>query len=173
MAHHEFFRLVQVNPSSNTNSSGLFSLGSKLRGSGRSERDLTGELSSEGRSHRAQPQFSRVPSQRYSRRSRSEETEKRRGSTLERKEHSSSQHSLHKRHLSNNNLYDPHMRGNVNSLPRNTSMTHLAMQSLPPEVMDSSLMVSGDAADLSMRSLQYLESRGLFGSRAGQHQSRL
>ena len=37
--------------------------------------------------------------------------------------------------------------------------------------MDSSLLVSGEA-DLSMRSLQYLESRGLFGSRNGGHQSR-
>ena len=166
--HHNFFRLVQVNPTTTANNSGLFGLGSKLRSSGRSEKDLSGDLS-EVR-HRQPPNFTRVPSQRYSRRSRSEETEKRRGSTLERKEHGSSQHSLHKRHLSNNNLYSP---GNMNSLPRNPSMTHLAMHSLPPEVMDSSLMVSGEAADLSMRSLQYLESRGLFGSRTGQHQSRL
>ena len=42
-------------------------------------------------------------------------------------------------------------------------------QSLPPEQVDSSLV----EGDLSMRSLQYLESRGLFGSRTqGGHQSR-
>ena len=51
------------------------------------------------------------------------------------------------------------------SLPR----VSLAMQSLPPEQVDSSLV----EGDLSMRSLQYLESRGLFGSRTqGGHQSR-
>ena len=159
MAHHEFFRLVQVNPSSNTNSSGLFSLGSKLRGSGRSERDLTGELSSEGRSHRAQPQFSRVPSQRYSRRSRSEDADHRvrGGGTLERGKHGSSQHSLH-----HNNTQ--HYTGNSILQSRvNSQMT----MSLPPEVLDSSLMLPGDTADVSMRSLQYLESQGLFGSRTG------
>ena len=48
----------------------------------------------------------------------------------------------------------------------------MVMQSLPPEVLDSSLLAAGEG-DLSMRSLQYLESRGLFGSRSGHHQSRL
>ena len=49
------------------------------------------------------------------------------------------------------------------------------MQSLPPEMLDSSLMAGSEAAgDLSLRSLQYLESRGLFGSKAGpgHHQAR-
>lgn len=152
-----------MSPGSGTNnSSGLFSLGSKLRGSARSERDV-GELS-EVR-NRVQPEFTRVPSQRYSRRSRSEETDQRQrdrgGGTLERGKHGSSQHSLHNK--SNGNLYTG------NSLPRVPS--HVTM-SLPPEVMDSSLLMSGGDADLSMRSLQYLESRGLFGSRAGHNGSR-
>ena len=174
MDHHNFFRLVQVNPTATANNSGLFGLGSKLRGSGRSEKDLSGELS-EVR-HRVPPHFTRVPSQRYSRRSRSEDAGDHRGrrgggdSTLERRGHGGgSQHSLHTRHLSSNNLLESQgLRDRSASLPR----VSLAMQSLPPEVMDSSLMVSGEA-DLSMRSLQYLESRGLFGSRNGGHQSRL
>ena len=172
MDHHNFFRLVQVNPTAAANNSGLFGLGSKLRASGRSEKDLSVELSSEVR-HRVPPHFTRVPSQRYSRRSRSEEAGDHRGreATLERRgKGGGSQHSLHTRHLSSNNLHDSHglqARDRAASLPR----VSLAMQSLPPEMMDSSLMVSGEA-DLSMRSLQYLESRGLFGSRNGGHQSR-
>ena len=171
--HHNFFRLVQVNPTAAANNSGLFGLGSKLRASGRSEKDLSGELSSEVR-HRVPPHFTRVPSQRYCRRSRSEEAGDHRGreATLERRgKGGGSQHSLHTRHLSSNNLNDSshglQTRDRAASLPR----VSLAMQSLPPEVMDSSLLVSGEA-DLSMRSLQYLESRGLFGSRNGGHQSR-
>ena len=110
--------------------------------------------------NRPPPNFTRVPSQRYSRRSRSEEGEKRRGGgTLERDI---------SRHLSNNNLYDSYSR--ANSLPRPT------MQSLPPEMVDSSLLAGTEAGgDLSLRSLQYLESRGLFGSKTGSvggHQSR-
>lgn len=176
MDHHNFFRLVQVNPTAAANNSGLFGLGSKLRASGRSEKDLAqGELSSEVR-QRVPPLFTRVPSQRYSRRSRSEEAGDQRGrregeATLERRgKGGGSQHSLHTRHLSSNNLHESQglqSRDRAASLPR----VSLAMQSLPPEVMDSSLMVSGEA-DLSMRSLQYLESRGLFGSRNGGHQSR-
>ena len=173
MDHHNFFRLVQVNPTAAANNSGLFGLGSKLRASGRSEKDIAqGELSSEVR-HRVPPLFTRVPSQRYSRRSRSEEAGDHRGreATLERRgKGGGSQHSLHTRHLSSNNRHDSHglqTRDRAASLPR----VSLAMQSLPPEMMDSSLMVSGEA-DLSMRSLQYLESRGLFGSRNGGHQSR-
>ena len=164
--HHAFFRLVQVNPTAN--SSSLFRLGSRLRSSSRSEKEGKGELS-EVR-NRQPPSFKRVPSQRYSRRSRSEEGEKRRGGggTLERKEKSQLNIS---RHLSNNNLYDSRM----NSLPRASLGPSVTMQSLPPEMLDSSLMVGSEAAgDLSLRSLQYLESRGLFGSKAGSghHQSR-
>ena len=165
-----------MNPTAAANNSGLFGLGSKLRASGRSEKDLAqGELSSEVR-QRVPPLFTRVPSQRYSRRSRSEEAGDQRGrregeATLERRgKGGGSQHSLHTRHLSSNNLHESQglqSRDRAASLPR----VSLAMQSLPPEVMDSSLMVSGEA-DLSMRSLQYLESRGLFGSRNGGHQSR-
>ena len=161
MEHHAFFRLVQVNPTAN--SSSLFGLGSRLRSSSRSEKESKQDLS-EVR-NRQQPNFTRVPSQRYSRRSRSEEGEKRRvGGTLERKEAS---HLDISRHLSNNNLYD---YSRTNSLPRPT------MQSLPPEMVDSSLLAGTDnAGDLSLRSLQYLESRGLFGSKTGSvhgHQSR-
>ena len=163
--HHAFFRLVQVNPTAN--SSSLFRLGSRLRSSSRSEKEGKGELS-EVR-NRQPPSFKRVPSQRYSRRSRSEEGEKRRGGTLERKEKS---HLNISRHLSNNNLYD----SRLNSLPRASLGPSVTMQSLPPEMLDSSsLMVGSEAAgDLSLRSLQYLESRGLFGSKtgSGHHQSR-
>ena len=172
MEHHAFFRLVQVNPTAN--SSSLFRLGSRLRSSSRSEKEGKGELS-EVR-NRQPPSFKRVPSQRYSRRSRSEEGEKRRGGTLERKDPSHSQLNI-SRHLSNNNLYD----SRLNSLPRASLGPSLGpsvtMQSLPPEMLglDSSLMAGSEAAgDLSLRSLQYLESRGLFGSKTGpgHHQSR-
>ena len=65
---------------------------------------------------------------------------------------------------------DPNMRGN--SLPRNANIT---LQSLPPGLLDgtdrSSSMLGEGVADMSLQSLQYLESRGLFGSRSG-HQSR-
>ena len=63
--HHNFFRLVQVNPTttySTTNNTGLFGFGSKLRGSGRSERDVSGDIT-EVR-HRQQPHFTRIPSER-------------------------------------------------------------------------------------------------------------
>ena len=62
------------------------------------------------------------------------------------------------------------MRGN--SLPRNANIT---LQSLPPGLLDgadqSSLMLYEGGVDMSLQSLQYLESRGLFGSRSG-YQSR-
>ena len=62
------------------------------------------------------------------------------------------------------------MRGN--SLPRNANIT---LQSLPPGLLDgadqSSSMLYEGGVDMSLQSLQYLESRGLFGSRSG-HQSR-
>ena len=62
------------------------------------------------------------------------------------------------------------MRGN--SLPRNANIT---LQSLPPGLLDgtdrSSSMLGEGRVDMSLQSLQYLESRGLFGSRSG-YQSR-
>ena len=62
------------------------------------------------------------------------------------------------------------MRGN--SLPRNANIT---LQSLPPGLLDgadqSSSMPHEGGVDMSLQSLQYLESRGLFGSKSG-HQSR-
>ena len=58
------------------------------------------------------------------------------------------------------------MRGN--SLPRNANIT---LQSLPPGLLDgtdrSSSMLDEGGVDMSLQSLQYLESRGLFGSRSG------
>lgn len=164
--HHAFFRLVQVSPTAN--SSGMFGLGSKFRYSGRTEKEVSQEITDV---RRHPPNFTRVPSQRFSRRSRSEENEKRRSSTLERKEHGMSQSSLISRHLSNNNIYDQNMRGN--SLPRNANLT---LQSLPPGLLDgmdrsSSMLVEG-GVDMSLQSLQYLESRGLFGSRSGQQSRR-
>ena len=127
------------------------------------------------------PHFTRVPSQRFSRRSRSEEGEKRRGakcfshehcfyteptlpggsSTLERKETGLSHGSLASRHLSASNVYTASPRGT--SLPRNIHPT--VLQSLPPNVGadgERSFVAEGD---MSLQSLQYLESRGLFGSR--------
>ena len=63
------------------------------------------------------------------------------------------------------------MRGN--SLPRNADIT---LQSLPPGLLDgadqSSLMLYEGGVDMSLQSLQYLESRGLFGSRSGQQSRR-
>ena len=62
------------------------------------------------------------------------------------------------------------MRGN--SLPRNANK---ALQSIPPGLLDgtdqSSSMLGEGGVDMSLQSLQYLESRGLFGSRSG-YQSR-
>jgi len=164
--HHAFFRLVQVSPTANSN--GMFGLGSKFRYSGRTEKEVSQEITD---IRRHPPNFTRVPSQRFSRRSRSEENEKRRSSTLERKENGLSQNSLISRHLSNNNLYDSNMRGN--SLPRNANIT---LQSLPPGLLDgmdrSSSMIGEGGVDMSLQSLQYLESRGLFGSRSGQQSRR-
>ena len=125
-----------------------------------------------------------MPSQRFSRRSRSEEGEKRRGakcfshttltvshnsttipggSTLERKETGLSHGSLASRHLSASNVYTASPRGT--SLPRNSGMHPAVLQSLPPNVGadgERSFVADGD---MSLQSLQYLESRGLFGSR--------
>ena len=95
-----------------------------------------------------------MPSQRFSRRSRSEEGEKRRGGTLERRE---GHGSLASRHLSATNVYTASPRGH--SLPRNP-----AMHSLPPTMADQERSLQADG-DMSLQSLQYLESRGLFGSR--------
>ena len=130
-----------------------------FRYSGRTERELSQELGS-GEVRRNPPNFTRVPSQRFSRRSRSEEGEKRRGGggTLERKETGASQGSLASRHLSSSNVYTASPRGH--SLPR-----HGVMQSLPPNVGGEGERSYQAEGDMSMQSLQYLESRGLFGSR--------
>ena len=83
------------------------------------------------------------------------------GSTLERKETGLSHGSLASRHLSASNVYTASPRGT--SLPRNIHPT--VLQSLPPNVGadgERSFVAEGD---MSLQSLQYLESRGLFGSR--------
>jgi len=161
--HHAFFRLVQVSPATAGTTSGVFGLGSKFRYSGRTEKELSQELGN-GEIRRNPPHFTRVPSQRFSRRSRSEEGEKRRGgSTLERKETGLSHGSLASRHLSASNVYTASPRGT--SLPRNSGMHPAVLQSLPPNVGadgERSFVADGD---MSLQSLQYLESRGLFGSR--------
>ena len=117
--------------------------------------------------HRVAPPFTRVPSQRYSRRSRSEESQQPRQprpGTLER-----GGGGQVTRHLSQPSLYQTQPPGSHMSRAGSLPRVSLAMQSLPPEQVDSSLV----EGDLSMRSLQYLESRGLFGSRTqGGHQSR-
>ena len=117
--------------------------------------------------HRVAPPFTRVPSQRYSRRSRSEESQQQRQprpGTLER-----GGGGQVTRHLSQPSLYQTQPPGSHMSRAGSLPRVSLAMQSLPPEQVDSSLV----EGDLSMRSLQYLESRGLFGSRTqGGHQSR-
>ncbi|CAL8101244.1 unnamed protein product [Orchesella dallaii] len=57
--HHAFFRLVQVAPTTTTNSAKMNSLNARFRDSGRSETSVR---------RRAQPQFVRTPSRRYTRR---------------------------------------------------------------------------------------------------------
>ncbi|XP_023322945.1 band 4.1-like protein 4 [Eurytemora carolleeae] len=68
--HHAFFRLVQVSPAFTT--SGVLGLGSRLRSSGRSEKDVSQEIN-----RRNPPNFTRVPSQRYSRRNKPEDQDSR------------------------------------------------------------------------------------------------
>ena len=85
------------------------------------------------------------------------------GSTLERKETGLSHGSLASRHLSASNVYTASPRGT--SLPRNSGIHPTILQSLPPNVGadgERSFVADGD---MSLQSLQYLESRGLFGSR--------
>ena len=87
------------------------------------------------------------------------------GGTLERKETGLSHGSLASRHLSASNVYTASPRGGT-SLPRNSSMHPAILQSLPPNVgADGERSFVAETGDMSLQSLQYLESRGLFGSR--------
>jgi len=157
--HHAFFRLVQVNPANG--STNMFGLASKFRYSGRTEKEVTQEIPTV---NRPQPPFTRVPSERFSRRSRSEETgtqgDRKRtysGGTLKRNGNGSSHMNLSQRYLSSSNLHEQSLQNS--SFQDNSSM--LGLQSLPANLQG----VEGNP-NVSLQSLQYLESKGLFGSRS-------
>ncbi len=186
--HHAFFRLVQVNPGFGS-SGGVFSLGSRFRYSGHTEKQVLQQVQSV---QRQPPQFTRRPSKRYSRRSESE-------SGFPTSSNIDNDHvdSGGDRHHAANPAISPYMNGSLkrqsnsggasgsgSAGPTTTGRSRSATRSLPRHV---SLMAAtsrrlqqsqpsyqqvpnggneGESSmqDLSLQSLQWLESRGLYGS---------
>eukprot|EP00095_Tigriopus_kingsejongensis_P005999 maker-scaffold505_size153196-snap-gene-0.22 protein:Tk05999 transcript:maker-scaffold505_size153196-snap-gene-0.22-mRNA-1 annotation:"4.1 G protein " len=171
--HHAFFRLVQVSPS--FGGTGVFSLGSRFRFSGSTEKQALSEVQS---IRRPQPQFSRRPSTRYSRRN---------GQPSMPRDQPDGQADDHP-----TNSYEESLatNGRLNgSLPRNgttqrfgnSSTAHRSTSSLPRNISLRNRSIGGPVAhgadlaspsggpeeslqDLSLQSLQWLESRGLYGT---------
>uniref|UniRef100_A0A0K2UD29 FERM domain-containing protein n=1 Tax=Lepeophtheirus salmonis TaxID=72036 RepID=A0A0K2UD29_LEPSM len=162
--HHAFFRLVQVSPS------GLFSLGSRFRYSGRTEKEVMQQVSS---IRRQPPQFTRRPSQRYSRRSNPE---------------LGSRQNLHQSHLQQQQKHSVHQQqlqqpafytSDINQETPVSRPSHLIGVSQMNHNLNSS--GNGDVRsyvnslprisrnpklqnrNLSAQSLQWLETKGLYG----------
>lgn len=191
--HHAFFRLVQVSPS--FVGTGVFSLGSRFRYSGHTEKQVMQQVQSV---RRQQPEFTRKPSRRLSSRSHQPQSStenqnqdiidgfdpaairspvvlsslangslKRHSSSNGQKSHGRQgqppgiQQSVNQGGERNSSNYN---NNRTNSLPRHVSMMASSMRQQQPNQQNSQHEES--LQDLSLQSLQWLESRGLYDNNA-------
>ena len=182
--HHAFFRLVQVSPS--FVGTGVFSLGSKFKYSGSTEKQALQQIQSV---RRQQPEFTRRPSRRLSSRSHLpqssdniditdgfEPTPVRSSVVLSSlangslKRYSSTNQKSHERqervelqsNIEGNSFSDNsnQHRHRTNSLPRHISMMASNMRHQQQANQLTSDQAKESLQDLSLQSLQWLESRG-------------
>eukprot|EP00096_Caligus_rogercresseyi_P009441 TRINITY_DN3212_c0_g2_i1.p1 TRINITY_DN3212_c0_g2~~TRINITY_DN3212_c0_g2_i1.p1 ORF type:complete len:821 (+),score=153.89 TRINITY_DN3212_c0_g2_i1:54-2465(+) len=182
--HHAFFRLVQVSPS------GMFSLGSRFRYSGRTEKEVLQQASS---IRRQPPQFTRRPSQRYSRRSNPEVSTYRGHAALQQQQYA--QQGYPPPHLSSHSTvpqkvlyapphhqFSPIQQHNSTSLHQDTPLSrHQNISPQHQQLSQGNASGNGDVRsyvnslprisrnpklqnrNLSAQSLQWLETKGLYG----------
>lgn len=165
--HHAFFRLVQVSPS--FGGTGVFSLGSRFRFSGSTEKQALSQVQSV---RRPPPNFSRRPSTRYSRRN-GQPSMPRDQPDGQADDHPHSYEDGSAKPILNGSLHRnvvgkrsngilPHR--STSSLPRNVSLRNRAIGSTGrPDLLDQA-GPEESLQDLSLQSLQWLESRGLYGT---------